>query len=730
MSDIFLSYNKQDREKVGTIVLALEREGWNVFWDPEILAGVNWREKLKCEIDSARCVVVIWSAASENSQWVLDEAELGRDRHILVPVRLDASKPPIGFRGVQAANLADWDGQEEHRGIRNLKESIRQILNPPKLIEKDPTKAATEAQLQSHSLPLPVSKRFFRIQLILEFISTRIGVFLTLLAAFVVVGLPAYLYFQKPNPGRVGTIAVLPLRGTDPKETYLSTGLTQVLTNCLSQLPGVKVVSYNSVRRLAAAELDFDLLRSSLRVDAVIRGRLSQIGDSSLLQLELVDLRTQESRWHDTYGDMNVSNFAPRLAMDIAAQLDVPIDTFLTRQFQRFSTRDKSAFDSYLRGLFEALKGTAHSRSVALEHLRSAVDRDPAFVPAYNYLAHVLETVFELGGEKDQKLLEEAATYCAKSLSVDSLNGDAMAILGVIETMKGNSLAGKTLSGKALLLDPNNPIALTNLGLLETYDFQNPAKGVAHFALLRDLQPLDYFVHCNLGVAYAMMMDFPDAYVSFQQALKLDPTKREIWLNLARYYTHEAKIDSAVLCYEHLLRLNELDETANERLGALYIATNRIEQAESLLTIATGRLQSNYTLLYLLGRTRSFRHRENEAQNKLQQGLLLVEAQLLKSPDNSELIAMKGLFEAHLHRGAEARTSARKAVTIDTTNSETFVRVAQIYAALGNKIAMIESFRRARRDNNEYDVAYLRTAFDFLNFRTDMNLEAIARGGN
>jgi hypothetical protein len=39
MSDIFVSYDDQDRERVRRIVETLEARGWSVWWDHRISTG-------------------------------------------------------------------------------------------------------------------------------------------------------------------------------------------------------------------------------------------------------------------------------------------------------------------------------------------------------------------------------------------------------------------------------------------------------------------------------------------------------------------------------------------------------------------------------------------------------------------------------------------------------------------------------------------------------------------
>src|SRR4051812_49944572 len=102
--DIFFSYAREDQAQVASLVTALEARGWSVFWDRRIPAGKTWRTHIGRALDEARCVVVAWSAHSVESEWVIEEADEGKKRGILVPVFLDAVSPPWGFRGIQAAD--------------------------------------------------------------------------------------------------------------------------------------------------------------------------------------------------------------------------------------------------------------------------------------------------------------------------------------------------------------------------------------------------------------------------------------------------------------------------------------------------------------------------------------------------------------------------------------------------------------------------------------------------
>jgi len=85
MSDIFLSYASEDLPRVVDLVRALERHGWSVWWDRTILPGRTFDQVIEEALDAARCVIVVWSQYSVNSDWVKTEAAEGVRRRILTP---------------------------------------------------------------------------------------------------------------------------------------------------------------------------------------------------------------------------------------------------------------------------------------------------------------------------------------------------------------------------------------------------------------------------------------------------------------------------------------------------------------------------------------------------------------------------------------------------------------------------------------------------------------------
>ena len=144
MAQIFFSYARPDKDRIEPLVRLLQQQGWSVWWDVKITPGKRWSSVLEKELGEAKCVVVVWSAHSVESDWVLTEAEDAKSRQILVPVLIDDVRIPLEFRRIETASLLDWDGTSLNHEIESLLAAISETIggappNPPVEAKKDVT---------------------------------------------------------------------------------------------------------------------------------------------------------------------------------------------------------------------------------------------------------------------------------------------------------------------------------------------------------------------------------------------------------------------------------------------------------------------------------------------------------------------------------------------------------------------------------------------------------------
>ncbi len=128
MSDIFISYAREDRAKAQAIAAVFQEQGWSVWWDRSIPPGRSFDQVIEEALAAASCVVVLWSKASASSDWVKTEAAEGLARKILVPVRTEETNLPLEFRRLQTVDLTGWKGDASDPALGEFLAAVSTLL--------------------------------------------------------------------------------------------------------------------------------------------------------------------------------------------------------------------------------------------------------------------------------------------------------------------------------------------------------------------------------------------------------------------------------------------------------------------------------------------------------------------------------------------------------------------------------------------------------------------------
>jgi hypothetical protein len=151
MADIFISYKREDRDRVEPFAHALEGEGFSVWWDADLLIGTSYSASIKTELNQARAVIPVWTMLSVQSDWVQEEATQGKRRGVLLPVRFDNVDPPIGFTMVETADLSSWRaGHRDHQEWLRLLEQVRaKVRSGPTAASRHQGEASNQLRTES-----------------------------------------------------------------------------------------------------------------------------------------------------------------------------------------------------------------------------------------------------------------------------------------------------------------------------------------------------------------------------------------------------------------------------------------------------------------------------------------------------------------------------------------------------------------------------------------------------
>jgi hypothetical protein len=128
MTAIFLSYDRDDKERVSRLKRQLEGAGHLVWWDEKIPVGEPLETEISANIAKADCVIVAWSNHSVQSEWVRGEVTLAKERKPLLPVRIDPGVAiPLPFNVLKTANLSNWDFESPHPEFAALLAQIQRL---------------------------------------------------------------------------------------------------------------------------------------------------------------------------------------------------------------------------------------------------------------------------------------------------------------------------------------------------------------------------------------------------------------------------------------------------------------------------------------------------------------------------------------------------------------------------------------------------------------------------
>ena len=318
MASVFLSYDRDNVAKARLIALALEKAGHQVWWDQHIKGGAQYSKEIEAALKAADAVVVLWSVHSVDSAWVRDEAAAGRDTGRLVPVMIDDTEPPLGFRQYQSIDLSAWKGRGKSAAFDQLLGSINALGNASPATQ--PTSIPQREQVAA---------------------SWRSWFAAVLVVAVVVVGAAAV--WKMVGSGRgIPTVAV-----AAADNSPASTGLARDLMVMLGRLQSVKSDSMRLVEKGGKDSANADLIFQASANNRQSEASLVLLSGSDRTILWSKDFKPPSG---------NPSDLKQQLAYTAARVLDCSLET-LNAKGKRL---DQQTLTLYLNGCaqFAELIGT------------------------------------------------------------------------------------------------------------------------------------------------------------------------------------------------------------------------------------------------------------------------------------------------------------------------------------------------------------------------------------
>lgn len=134
MSNVFISYAKEDTEFADKLRLALRAEGISTWWDNNLTSGNPWENEIYNALKNADVILVLWTSSSRKSDWVKHEASIARLKGNLIQIHLDKiSIIPGIFQTIQSLDFANWNSREDHYCFHKLTSAIKKKIRYAKI---------------------------------------------------------------------------------------------------------------------------------------------------------------------------------------------------------------------------------------------------------------------------------------------------------------------------------------------------------------------------------------------------------------------------------------------------------------------------------------------------------------------------------------------------------------------------------------------------------------------
>lgn len=435
MASVFLSYAREDLAKAKVIALALETAGHSVWWDRHIKGGAQYSKEIEDALKRADAVVVLWSEHSVNSAWVRDEAAAGRDGGRLVPVRLDDSSPPLGFRQYQSLDLRAWKA----RG----RPPVHDILAAIDSVSGGEADGHTDQGGQSE----PERQR-------------RQGRHITSLPAMaIVIAVVAAAVLFVWQPWRAKHDA--PLVAVAAAEPNVA---AQSLAADLLIKLGVLQSSHADALQLVD-------IGSRQKPDFIIKVGTTNAGKGAQANLMLVDNRADTLLWSREFSEPggNQADLRQQMAYSAAQVLDCAV--------QAIGSKDQAiklpTLKLYLSGCADMSNLLAQNPRVAVSIFARVLQQAPSFKGGWKKLLRAEMQVLRSGFGTDPLVRRDLKKHVAQARRVDPGMGEAFLAEAWLAPPRPLTGFMKTID-QAVAADPENPeiltfqaIALTNVGLMQ-----------------------------------------------------------------------------------------------------------------------------------------------------------------------------------------------------------------------------------------------------------------------
>jgi adenylate cyclase len=381
-------------------------------------------------------------------------------------------------------------------------------------------------------------------------------------------------------------IAVLPFANMSPNsaDEYFADGMTEELIATMSRISSLKVIARTSVMTYKGAQKTISDVARELGVGSVLEGSVRKFGDRARVTVQLIDSRTSEHLWAESY-DRNLSDILA-IQSDISRMVAEALRVKLLDQEKTVMdtkrTVNAEAYTLYLKGLYYWNERTKGNVSKAIKYFEESTKVDSQFALAYSGLADCYTVMTNYAWMAPTEAAPRARECAVRAVELDDTLAEAHASLGnTLVEHSWDFADGERELKRSVELRPNYAQAYHWLALISIY-FRRPKDALSYQKRALEIDPHSRLVNMGMAVALSSLGENSQA-MSWLERLSIeypDSSTIKFW----KAYVHLC-LNEPELAIEEARKALALEDSTFLKLNLawLYAETEKDAQAKEIL---------------------------------------------------------------------------------------------------------------------------------------------------
>ena len=384
------------------------------------------------------------------------------------------------------------------------------------------------------------------------------------------------------------SLAVLPFQNMSgkPDEEWFSDGMTETLITDLSRLKNLFVIARNSSFTYKGKSVDVRQVGRELGVRYVLEGSVQRTSERLRINAQLIEASTGRHLWAERYDRKlaDLFDIQDDLTQHIVTALDATLLEGEQARTWRKATRNREAYDLYLKGREHHARFTREDMAKAQASLQQALDLDPKFTMPMVWLGWTHYVQGDSGWSPDPKeSYRKAVALGRRAVAIDPSLGDAYAMMAnVLLTMEKHHEA-LDAAERALAVSPNQ----ADVFALAAWAFAqngraNEAVSLMERAFRRNPFPPEWY-YGSLGDSLLFAKRIEDALPAQRKCVENSPDFLWCQLGLAVTYVEAGKLEQATVHTKEAMRINpKISAADNTYVRSIGDTNERARIVESL----------------------------------------------------------------------------------------------------------------------------------------------------